>query len=43
MNVYIDEDYSLVYQLVSHDPPNWERWDIEIFSIALTGTRGTSA
>ena len=39
MNVYVDDDFEIVYQLVSHDPPNFEAWDIEIHSIDYQGTR----
>ncbi len=31
--VYGDDDFSIVYQLASHDSPNWERWRIEIITI----------
>ena len=30
---YGDEDFEVVYQLVSHDSPNWEQWRIEIIEI----------
>lgn len=39
MNIYIDEDYTVVYQLVSHDlVGGWQEWDIEVYNIALEGT-----
>ena len=30
---YGDDDFEVVYQLVSHDSPNWEHWRIEIIEI----------
>ena len=26
---YADDDYHIVYQLTSHDPPNWEEWEVD--------------
>ena len=33
LSAYSDETVNLVYQLVSHDPPDWEEWEIEIWSL----------
>ncbi len=42
MYIYIDEDYEVVYQLTSHDSPNWDHWEIEVYAISLAGTSSFS-
>ena len=33
LTAYADDDFHLVYQLVSHDSPDWEKWRVDIISI----------
>ena len=30
---YADDDFRILYQLVSHDDPDWNDWEIDIWAI----------
>ena len=34
MTAYADDDFHIVYQLVSRDSPAWEQWRVDIITIA---------
>ena len=33
MTAYADDDFHIVYQLVSRDSPAWEQWRVDIITI----------